>query len=134
MLWQLEKEDPCKNYFIDNRTSLIPNVRKDSSEYSCMKEDVDSMSNQGDGWEMESIEEEGSSNVSRHHCENFKTHENVFNHFNPNEKEKEILNISWETTQHMIKDEGNMDQGEFHTTFILTWCLNSSDDDFLCGE
>ena len=34
----------------------------------------------------------------------------------------------------MIKDEGNADQGEFHTTFIPTWCLDASDDDFLCGE
>ena len=34
----------------------------------------------------------------------------------------------------MIKDQGNADQGEFHTTFIPTWCLNASDDDFLCGE
>ena len=36
--------------------------------------------------------------------------------------------------QHMIKDEGNVDQDEFHTTFIPTWCLNASDDDFLCRE
>lgn len=34
----------------------------------------------------------------------------------------------------MIKYEGNVDQGEFHTNFIPTWCLNASDDDFLCGE
>ena len=33
----------------------------------------------------------------------------------------------------MIKD-GNADQGEFYTTFIPTWCLDSLDDDFLCGE
>ena len=34
----------------------------------------------------------------------------------------------------MIEDEGNVDQGEFHTAFIPTWCLDASDDDFLCGE
>ena len=34
----------------------------------------------------------------------------------------------------MIKDEGNVDQGEFHTSFIPTWCLNASDDEFLYGE
>ena len=36
--------------------------------------------------------------------------------------------------QHMIEDEENVDQGEFHTTFIPTWCLDTLDDDFLCGE
>ena len=34
----------------------------------------------------------------------------------------------------MIKDEGNVDQGEFNTTFIPTWCLDALDDDFFCGE
>ena len=34
----------------------------------------------------------------------------------------------------MIEDEGNVGRGEFHTTFIPTWCLNALDDDFLCGE
>ena len=34
----------------------------------------------------------------------------------------------------MIEDERNVDQGEFHNTFIPTWCPNDSDDDFLCGE
>ena len=39
-----------------------------------MKEDEDSMSNQGEGQEMESIGEEGFSNVLRHQCQNFQTH------------------------------------------------------------
>lgn len=47
------------------------------------------MSNEGDGQEMESIGEEGSTNVSRHDCDSFKIQEKVFNHLNPNEKEKE---------------------------------------------
>ena len=34
----------------------------------------------------------------------------------------------------MIEDEENVDQGEFNTTFIPTWCLDALDDDFLCGE
>ena len=34
----------------------------------------------------------------------------------------------------MIEDEENVDQGEFHSSFIPTWCLNASNDDFLCGE
>lgn len=34
----------------------------------------------------------------------------------------------------MIEDEENVDQDEFHTAFIPTWCLDVSDDDFLCGE
>ena len=85
-----------------------------------MKEDMDFMSNQGEGQKMESIGEERSTNVSRHHYENFKTKEDVFNHLHPNEKEKEISNVSQETTQHMINDEGNLDQGEFNTTFIPT--------------
>ena len=131
-LRELEKEDTCKNYFLDKKTSPDPNVRKDSSESSCMKEDGDSMSNQGDGQEMVPIEEEGSSNVSSYHYEHFKTQEKLFNHLDPNEKEKETSK-SQETTKHMIKDEGNMDQGEFNTTFIPTWCLDASDDDFLCG-
>ena len=85
MLGELEKEDPCKNYFLDKRTSPDPNV---SSKSSCMKEDKGSMSNQGDGREMVPIEEKGSNNVSRHHCENFQTQEKLFNHLDPNEKEK----------------------------------------------
>jgi len=47
--------------------------------------------------------------------------------------EKEISK-SQESAQHMVQDEGNVRQGEFHTTFIPIWCLNISDDDFLCGE
>ncbi len=34
----------------------------------------------------------------------------------------------------MIEDDGNVDQGEFHAVFIPTWCLDASDNDFLCGE
>ena len=82
---------------------------------------------------MVPIEENGSSDVSRHHCENFTIQEKLFNHLDPNEKEKEISK-SPETTQNMVQDEGNLDQGEFHTDFIPTWCLNASDDNFLCGE
>ena len=81
---ELEKEDPCKNYFLDNRTSPNPNVRNDSSKSSCMKVYDNSLSNQGDGQDRVSIEEEGSSNVSRHHCENFQTQKKVLNHLNPN--------------------------------------------------
>ena len=69
----LEKEDPCKNYFIGSRTSHDPNVRKDSSKSSCMKEYGDPMRNGGDGQRIESIEEEWSSNLSRHHSENLQT-------------------------------------------------------------
>ena len=83
---------------------------------------------------MKSIKEEEFVNVSGHHYEDFNTHKNVFNHLNPNEKEKEISNFSQGATQDMIKDEGSVDRGEFHTTFIPTWCLDASDDDFLCGE
>ena len=86
----MKKKDPCKNYFSDNKISPNPNVRKDSSNSSCTKQDDDSMSNQGDGQEMVLIEEEGSSNISSYHCENFKTQEKVFNHLDPNEKEKQI--------------------------------------------
>ena len=72
MLWELEKEDPSKNYFIGIRKSPNPNVRKDSSKSSCMKEDGDPMCNEGDDRGIEPIEEEGFANVSRHDCEDFK--------------------------------------------------------------
>lgn len=88
MLQELEKEDPCKNYFLDSTTSSGPNVRKDSSKSSCMKENKGPMSNQGDAQEMVPIEEKGSSNVSRHDCEDFQIQEKLFNHLGPNEKEK----------------------------------------------
>lgn len=78
MLQELEKEDPCKNYYLDNRTYPNPNVRKDSSNSSCMKEDRVSMFNQWDGREIGFIREEGFANVSRHHYENFKTKEEVY--------------------------------------------------------
>ena len=55
-----------------------------------MKEDEDSMSNQGEGQDIESIREEGFANVSRHHYENFKTKEKVFNHRDHSEKERNI--------------------------------------------
>ena len=90
ILQELEKEEPCKNCFFDNKTSPDQNVRKDSSESSCMKGDRDSISKQGDHREMVSIEEERYGNVSTHHCENLQTKEKVFNHPDPNEKEKEI--------------------------------------------
>jgi hypothetical protein len=70
MLRELEKEDQCKNHFLDKRTSPDPKV---SSKSSCMKED--SMSNQGDGREMVPIKEERFANVSRHDCEDFKIQE-----------------------------------------------------------
>ena len=59
--------------------------------------------------------------------------EKLFNHLDPNEKEKEISKYQG-TTKHIIEDEGNVVRHEFHTTFIPTWSLNCSDDDFLCGE
>ena len=123
-LQELEKEDPCKNYFLYSTTSPDPNGRKESSRFACMKEDEDFMSNQGEGQKMESIGEERSTNVSRHHYENFKTKEDVFNHLHPNEKEREISK-SQETTKQMINDEENVDQGEFHTTLFLlgAWML-----------
>ena len=46
------------------------------------------MPNYGYGEELESTEEEGSANLSRHHCEIFKTQEKFFYHLDPNEKEK----------------------------------------------
>ena len=89
-----------------------------------MKEDRDLMCNEGGGQGKESIEEEGFANVSRHECEDFKIQEKLFNHLNPNKKEREISK-SPETTKQMIKDEENVDQGEFHTTLFLlgAWML-----------
>lgn len=98
-----------------------------------MKEDKDFMSNEGDGQEMVPIEEEGSSNVSCHHCKNFQIKERAFNHIDPNDEEKEISKYQG-ATQHTIEDERTVDQGEFYSSFIPTWCLYALDNDFLCGE
>ena len=76
------------------------------------------MCNEGDGRGIQSIEEEGFANVSRHECEDFKIQEKLFGHLNPNEKKKE-KEKSQETTQHVIEDEENVDQSEFHTTLLL---------------
>ena len=48
------------------------------------------MSNEGDGRGIEPIGEEGFTNISRHDYEDFKIQEKLFNHLDPNEKEKEI--------------------------------------------
>ena len=71
-LREIEKDNPCKNDFLDNIISPNPNVRKDSSKSSCMKEDVDPMCNEGDGQGIDSIGVEGFANVSRHDFEDFK--------------------------------------------------------------
>lgn len=70
------------------------------------------------------------------HYEDCHYKEKVFYHLENKELEDDKLNYFHTCMQLNLEevDEERESQDESPKVFITTWCLNSSDDDFLCGE